>query len=107
MRTIADTRNEVMLAVLDDRDRSLEGAVERALQAGVDFERERIRSILMLSVPPGLERALVELALCPTATVDQAAGFFAAFPLDPTHSAKLRNGFRVVTNEQSQEIRHA
>jgi len=103
-RTEAEVRSAVMLAVFDDRDRSLEGAVERAVRAGIEFEHARIKSILELSAPPGLEKALLSYALHPSTTIEGAKEFITTFPLDPSHSISLRKSFRVVERtEKAQE----
>jgi hypothetical protein len=105
MRSRADVRTKVINNVFADRDRSLEGAVERAIDAGIEFERQRIRSILELSAPPGLEKAMLALALSSDTTIEDAAEFVAKFPLDPTHSAALRKGFRLVRRSDKAEER--
>jgi hypothetical protein len=106
--TVTDVRAEVLNAVFADHDRSVEGVVDRAIAAGIEFERARIRAILELSAPAGLEKALVALALSPNTTVDVAAEFFAKFPLDPRHAETLRAGFRVVrTTEKIKETLNA
>jgi hypothetical protein len=98
MRTEADVRSEVILAVFDDRDRSLEGAVERAVRAGIEFERERIRAILELSPRPGLEKAMIALAVHGETTVENATNFIATYPFAANYSESLRKTFRVVSD---------
>ena len=100
LKTVAEIEFDVRAAVLSDRDRSLERTVEIAVAAGIEHERARISAILELSVPPGLERALLVLALSPATTPEQASAFFSKFPLDPAHSANLRKGFRVVERRE-------
>ena len=103
MRTESDVRRDVMLAVLDKTDRSIEMTIELAVRAGIEHERKRISEILRLSAPPGLERAIIELALCPSATVDQAAHFLETLPLAENYSAKLRSGIRLIKPEPIEE----
>lgn len=98
-RTEADVRCAVMNAVFDDRDRSLESAVEMALKAGIEFERARIHSILEKIIPrPGLEKVLIIQALDRTATVESVARFMAEFPIGEAHHTSLRGKLHVVVN---------
>jgi hypothetical protein len=100
LKSIAETTRDVMLAVYEDRDRSVQRAVELAIAAGIAHERERIAAILKLSVPPGLEKALVMVALHPGITADNAAEIISKLPTD--HAAKLRTGFRLVRDNSKQ-----
>lgn len=101
MNSIADVRTAVLLRVYDDRDRSVERTVQLAIDAGIAHERERIASILKMSAPPGLEKALLLYALHPSTTAESAAEFISTFPA-ADHSAKLRKGFRLVSDNSEQ-----
>jgi len=65
MNSIADVRSAVLLEVFNSTDRSLERAVELAIAAGIAHERERMREILELDIPParGIETAVRLMAL--------------------------------------------
>ena len=99
-RTIADVRCAVMNAIFDDRDRSLESAIERAIRAGIDFERSRVVSILKKVTPrPGLEKALIILAFHPSTTVESATLFMATWKPDEAHWIALRQTLRAVSSD--------
>jgi hypothetical protein len=90
---------EVMHAVFADRDRSVEKAVEFGINAGIEFERERIRSILELSAPPGLAKAMQIYALNASTTAESAAQFIATFQVSPAQATEFRRMFRLVDHE--------
>ncbi|MGY3690833.1 hypothetical protein ACVIGA_000913 [Bradyrhizobium sp. USDA 3240] len=99
MRTEQDVRREVMRTVLDRTDRSIEMTIEAAVKAGIEFERARIRAILQISPPPGLEKAMIVLALNAETTVEAAEQFIATWRVDSgRHSANLRRTFRLVSD---------
>ncbi len=99
-RTKAEVRTEIMNSIFADRDRSIESAVERALEAGIQFERDRFRAILALSLPPGLERGIVTMALC-GCSVDEVASLVAIHGNISDAEARVRRqAFRLVDTEQ-------
>ncbi|MGY3233363.1 hypothetical protein ACVMAJ_000253 [Bradyrhizobium sp. USDA 4448] len=102
MTTFSEVRAEVMNAVFGDRDRSLESAVERAIKAGIEFERARVISILEKVTPrPGFEKALILLAFQPSTTVESATHFMETWKPDEAHRMSLRQSLRVVSNNSS------
>ncbi|WFU44112.1 hypothetical protein QA640_17665 [Bradyrhizobium sp. CB82] len=101
--TIANVRCAVMNAVFDDRERSLESAVERAILAGIEFERARVASILEKVTPrPGLEKALIILAFQPSTTVESAAQFMETYSPEEADCQALRRSLRVVVDNSEQ-----
>ncbi|TQF28863.1 hypothetical protein [Bradyrhizobium sp. UNPA324] len=99
--TFAEMRAKVIQAVLDDRDRSLEGAVERAIRAGAELERKRLHSILSEVTPrPGLERLAILRALDPEETAESVAQFLDGYPIAQAHHASLRRTIHVVDNNR-------
>jgi hypothetical protein len=103
MRTEQDVRREVMRTVLDRTDRSIEKTIEAAVKAGIEFERARIRAILEISPRPGLEKAMIALALSAETTVEAAEQFLATWPVDNGYSATLRRTFRLVSDNTEPE----
>lgn len=96
-KTDADVCLAVRLAVFNDRERSLEGAVVRAVRAGIAFERARIGAILKEIVPrPGMERILVIQAIEETATVGSVRNFMNELPLTQARHARLRKTLHIV-----------
>lgn len=87
---------EVMHMVIGDRDRSVEKAVDLGIKAGIEFERDRIRSILDLSAPLGLEKAVRMLAFHPSSTAESVSAFTATCPAGPEQAAEFRKMFRLV-----------
>jgi hypothetical protein len=65
VKSIAEVDAEVLAVVFTDTDRSTERTVELAVRAGIAQERERMREILELAVPParGIETAVRLMAL--------------------------------------------
>ena len=57
----ADAYAKVMQAVLDDHDRSIERTIAHGLNAGIELERQRVRAILELPTPVGLEKAVIAM----------------------------------------------
>jgi hypothetical protein len=97
--TKLEVRTEIMNSIFADRDRSIESAVERALEAGIQFERERFRAILALSLPPGLERGILVMALC-GCSADEVAGFIAIQgSIGGAEAEARRQAFRLVKTE--------
>jgi hypothetical protein len=70
--TEAEAHATVMRAVVADRDRSVEKAVELGIKAGIALERERVRMILSLRGPSarGIEQIVVQAALNGSKFVD-------------------------------------
>ncbi|RXG92284.1 hypothetical protein [Bradyrhizobium vignae] len=101
--TFSEVRTEVLQAVFNDRDRSLEGAVELAIEAGINFERTRLRAILSEITPrPGLEKVLIIRALDPESTVESVARFMAEFPVEQAHYISLRKTIKLVSDNSEQ-----
>ncbi|RXH05198.1 hypothetical protein [Bradyrhizobium vignae] len=97
--TFSEMRAKVLQAVFNDRDRSLEGAVERAIRAGIEFERARVVSILEKVTPrPGLEKPLIILAFQPSTTVESATLFMATYQPQEADCQALRKSLRVIVD---------
>ncbi|MDR3401947.1 MAG: hypothetical protein P4L99_05545 [Chthoniobacter sp.] len=91
---------EVMAAVFADRDRSVERAVELGISAGIAHERERMRQILELDVPParGIERAIIIMGLAGSSPDDvrKMADFMATNINAEDLAQQRRSEFRAV-----------
>src|SRR3954451_11468518 len=100
MKTKNDLQGEILRAVFDDRDRSIEGTIERGTKAGIALERERFRSIFALSAPAGLEKAIITMALC-GCSADAVAGMIAIYSNVSDEDARARRrAFRLINTEE-------
>lgn len=110
MRTVAEVRTDVMLAVFADRDRSVERAVDLAIIAGIAHERERMREILEIEVPParGIERALIIMGLSgsPPEDVRKMVEFLVTNVSSDDLATQRRQEFRAICNAD-RECQHA
>lgn len=102
--TEAEAYAQVMTAVIEDRDRSIESAIARGIRAGITLERERIRTIIGLPTPEGLERAAIALAVTGTCSVDAVREFIEMhtappMPVTDVEARARRAAFKVIENE--------
>ena len=103
----AEAYTKIMLAVLDDRNRSLENAIERGIEAGIMLERDRVKSIVELPIPAGLGKAVIAMILH-GATQEAVAGLLELYaePTAPVSVAEVRRRratFRLVEHEKKTE----
>ena len=106
MLTVDEARNQVMLDVIADRDRSVESTIARGIRAGIAIERDRISTILRLPTPRGLEKAAIAMALSGDLTVDAVVGLFALYDGAGVTAAEVqirRAGFHLIENNSVTE----
>lgn len=102
---------QVMSAVIEDPDRSIEGAITRGIKAGIIAERQRIRAVIGLPAARGLESAAIALALSGGCSIEVAEQLLAAHAPPPTpitnaEACARRAAFKII-HSQSEEINHA
>lgn len=107
MPTEVEAHSDVMQAILADPNRSLENAISCGIRAGIAAERERIRIILEMPTPEGLQRAAIAMALA-NVPLEVVASTLALYdvPPAPVSEAEVRARralFKLVENESKEE----
>jgi hypothetical protein len=97
VKSVAETEAEVLSAVFADRNRSVESAVARGIQAGVALERARIRAIFEMPMRADLQKAVTVMALhgCSAEAVRGLVALYEA-PVSSADVAARRKAFRVI-----------
>jgi hypothetical protein len=95
-----------------DFDATFEAAFAQGVARGTQAERERIKAILELSAPAGLEKAAIVMALSGSCSVEAVAGLIAlyAVPPAPVTAAEVkarRAALKLIDNENITESDHA